>query len=134
LPDYVLDSYAVLVWILDQPGADKVDELLNQAASGSISIVMSMINAGEVRYMLAKKKGEAAAEQFEQRMMSLPIRYVMPDAREIIAAARLKSKYSISYADCFAVGLAVNLKAPLVTGDPELLNLRDMLSLEWLER
>ena len=68
---YVLDAFAILVWIFDQEGANAVQQLLEQASAGAISLTMSMINAGEVRYMLAKKKGAPAAEQYEQQMLSL---------------------------------------------------------------
>jgi uncharacterized protein len=132
LTGYILDAFAILVWILDQEGANAVQQLLEQASAGAISLTMSMINAGEVRYMLAKKKGAPAAEQYEQQMLSLPVRYVTPEAEDILAAARFKSNHAISYADAFAVALALELKAQLVTGDPELWSLRDIISLKWL--
>ncbi len=50
----------------------------------------------------------------------------------MIEAAKLKSGRRISYADAFAVTLAVREGATLVTGDPELRGMQDILRVEWL--
>jgi predicted nucleic acid-binding protein len=41
----------------------------------------------------------------------------------ILEAARLKARHSMSYADAFAVATARLARAPLLTGDPEILAL-----------
>jgi predicted nucleic acid-binding protein len=46
----------------------------------------------------------------------------------------LKAQFVISYADAFALATAVQLKAPLVTGDPELTALADLFPIEILTR
>ena len=66
---------------------------------------MSWINAGEVYCMLARKHDSKAAEEFLTRLPSLPIRLVLPEEEDIIAAARLKSAHRLSYADAFAAAL-----------------------------
>ena len=81
---------------------------------------------------LAKKKGRQAAEQYENQMLALPVRYVMPEAEDILAAARFKSKHAVSFADAFTVALALDLKAQLVTGDPEPWSLHEIVTLKWL--
>jgi ribonuclease VapC len=52
----------------------------------------------------------------------------------ILAAARLKAEYPISYADAFAASLALELGASLVTGDPEFKTIKENLSLLWLDK
>ena len=47
-------------------------------------------------------------------------------------AAKLKGKYRIAYADCFAVALSVKLNATLVTGDPEFKKLKGRISIQWI--
>jgi predicted nucleic acid-binding protein len=47
---------------------------------------------------------------------------------------RFKIHHAISYADAFAAATAESLDAVLVTGDPELIALRDRLQLEELAR
>ena len=114
----VIDSWALIEWLLGQPGAPKVRELLDQAASGQQQLLMSWINVGEVIYMLVRKHSRHASEDFLRRLPSLPIRLDLPSADSIVRAARIKSSSKLSYADAFAVDLAVQQQAGIVTGDP----------------
>jgi predicted nucleic acid-binding protein len=67
-----------------------------------------------------------------KRLPSLPIRLLVPQPEDFIEAARLKSTRRISYADAFAAALARAEAAALVTGDPELRELADILTIEWI--
>lgn len=67
-----------------------------------------------------------------QHLPSLPIRLVIPTGDDVIAATRLKATRRISYADGFAAALAAREGASLVTGDPELRRMTDVLTVEWL--
>ena len=116
----MIDSWALIEWTLDQPSADQVEEILKNAAAGIDQLVMSWVNAGEVFYMLVRKHSQQAAEDFLRRLPSLPIRLVLPTADGIVRAARIKSSSKLSYADAFAVELAVQQQAGIVTGDPEI--------------
>ncbi|MBM3277809.1 MAG: hypothetical protein FJY95_06980 [Candidatus Handelsmanbacteria bacterium] len=51
-------------------------------------------------------------------------------------AARLKARYAISFAEAFAVVVAQEHQAVLLTGDPELkpLEVDGILKVEWLSR
>jgi uncharacterized protein len=128
----VVDSWALLAWLRDEQPADYVRNVLQQAEAGDIQLLMSWINAGEVYYMLARKHSATMAEEFLTRLPSLPIRLVKPDEESIIAAARLKSLHRISYADGFAAALAQKEDATLITGDPELRGMGDVLEIEWI--
>jgi ribonuclease VapC len=128
----VLDSWALLAWIRREPAARRVRELLLKADAGTLEVCMSWINAGEVYYMLVRKHDISIAQEFLERLPSLPIRLLTPDEVDIIAAAKLKSKRKISYADAFAAALAQKESATLVTGDPELRAMSDIVKIEWL--
>ena len=135
MPDSkVVDAWALLAWIRnEQPAADHVRDCLQQAEDGSSQLSMSWINAGEVYYMLARKHDPKAAEDFLTRLPSLPIRLVLPEEEEdIIAAAKLKSSYKLSYADAFAVALAMKESAAVITGDPEIRDLANVLTVDWI--
>jgi predicted nucleic acid-binding protein len=93
---------------------------------------MSWINAGEVYYMLARKHNPKAADEFLARLPSLPIRLVLPGEADIVAAARLKSAYRISYADAFAAALALKVNAAIITGDPEIRCMANVLTVQWI--
>jgi ribonuclease VapC len=115
----------MIAWLQgEEPARSKVREILEGAAGTSSGDVgMSMINIGEVFYLLAKRRGAAIAERFLSEVPTMPIQSLVPDRRLILDAARLKSKFTISYADAFAVETARRQRAALVTGDPELLAL-----------
>jgi ribonuclease VapC len=87
----------------------------------STSVRNLHLNLGEVFYLIAKRHGAAPAERFLSDLPMMPIQAVVPDRKLILDAARLKSRFPISYADAFAVETARQQKAALVTGDPELL-------------
>lgn len=57
---------------------------------------------------------------------------MLPEEEDIIAAAKLKSTYKLSYADAFAVALAVKENAAVITGDPEIRDLANVLAVEWI--
>jgi ribonuclease VapC len=105
---------------------------LQRAEAEELQVFMSWINAGEVYYMLARKHDAAVAEGFLQRLPSLPVQLVVPSEEDIVAAAKLKANWRISYADAFAAALAQREGAAIVTGDPELKAMAGVLALEWI--
>jgi uncharacterized protein len=131
----VLDSWALVGWLQgEEPARAKVRELLDQALLGEAKVSISLINAGEIFYLIAKRHGAAPAERFLADLTMMPIQALLPDRRLILAAARLKSRYPISYADAFAVETAREQNATLVTGDPELwqLSKQEPIELLWV--
>jgi len=95
---------------------------------------MSIINLGEVVYRLGKVRGEAEAEELLARIRRLPITIVPASDDAVWAAVRYKMQYAISYADAFALATAESLGATPVTGDPELVQLANVVPIEKLER
>ena len=131
----VLDSWAIIGWLQgEEPARAKVRELLEQASRGAAKVSISLINVGEVFYLIAKRHGAAPAERFLADLAMMPIQALLPDRKLILGAARLKSRYPISYADAFAVETARDQNAFLVTGDPELwrLSKHEPIDLLWL--
>jgi predicted nucleic acid-binding protein len=82
--------------------------------------------------MPTRETSAKTAEEFLARVPSLPIRLVLPDEHSIVNAAKLKATRRISYADAFAAMLAQQEQSALITGDPELRALSDILQIEWL--
>jgi len=122
----------MLAWLQDEPNAATVDAFLQDAEAGKLQLVMSWINAGETFYILARRQGLPVAEEFLIRLPSLPIRLVLPDQDAIIAAARLKSARQLAYADAFAASLALHEHATVITGDPEIAALCDLVTVDWV--
>lgn len=126
--EFVLDSYAVLAVIEDEPGAQVVAEILMREA---VAIYLSVVNLGEVYYIVARRDGESAAEQVvEHLLMEESIRVVDATLSEAREAARIKARWGISYADSFVLVLAKELEAPVITGDPEIRALAGELGIQ----
>lgn len=80
------------------------------------------MNLGEVFSILAREGSEAEAAAAVERVRGSVTTHEV-DADLVLAAARLKARHAVSYADAFAVALAERLRRPLITGDPEILAL-----------
>lgn len=128
----VLDSYALIAYFEDEPGAEKVEQLLLEAESGKTALLMSVVNWGEVYYILYRSKGEQAAEEAKLVMEQLPITLVEADKSLTYQAARLKAKYAVAWGDCFAAALAMVNKSQVLTGDPEFEKLERESSVSWI--
>ena len=63
---------------------------------------------------------------------SLPLHRIGNTFPDVIAAAKIKGQYALSYADCFAVATAIKEKATVVTGDPEFRKVEKLVGIEWL--
>ena len=129
---YVLDSYALLAYLEDEPGSEGVSQLLEAASRGKCRLYMSIVNLGEVMYIVERERGLPKAQETLARIDELPIEIVDADRNLTLAAAHLKTQWSIAYADCFAAALSQVKGAPLVTGDPEFGKVGSALQLEWL--
>jgi len=128
----VLDAWPVLHWLMDtRPTAERVQRLFDEADAGSIELFMSMINVGEVFYILAKRSRSQGEAFLEKVLPGMPLEIVVPDRALILEAAQWKANCRISYADGFALATAARLNARLVTGDPEMKEL-DAKLIEWV--
>ena len=131
---YVLDSYALLVYLEAAPGSDRVRGLLEAAKDSRCRLYMCVINLGEVLYIVEQERGLPRAQHTLARIDELPIEMVNPDRTLTLAAAHLKARCPIAYADCFAAALSRVKEALLVTGAPEFRKIKPdtALEIEWL--
>ncbi len=129
---YVLDSYAIFVLSQREEGHEIVAHLLLRAEEGETFLYLSLINWGEILYILERDHGEAVALEMVKDIDSLPIILCGVNRRRVIAAAHVKARYPVSYADAFAVALAQELGAVVVTGDPEFKKVEDLVPMLWL--
>jgi ribonuclease VapC len=129
---YVFDSYAMIAYFEDEPGADRVAQILRQLIQGKAKGYMSVVNWGEVYYNVMREDGIAKAEKVILQLDKFPLEIVEVNRNLAYEAARLKGKYRIAYADCFAVSLSLKLNAFLVTGDPEFRKLKEHISIQWI--
>jgi predicted nucleic acid-binding protein len=107
----------------EEPAASRVDASLFSRP------VMSWINLGEVAYIAERSVGAVRARQIVQdlrRRLSLDL----PSEQRVLEAASIKARYSMAYADAFAVATATAHRATLLTGDPEILDVKANWSTE----
>lgn len=131
----VLDAWALLALIFkEEPAAGKVKELFEDGQISKSSIFMSWINLGEVYYNIGRRKGLTTANTVLNDINSLPIRFQVPSKTDVLAAATIKSKHRLSYADAFAVSLAQKIKGTILTGDPEIVLLKQIVKVKKLSR
>jgi PIN domain nuclease of toxin-antitoxin system len=133
LQNTVLDSYAVLAFLFDEPGAQQVEVLLTQAAEENMEVLMSAVNWAEVLYGVKKVHGETGLEAAREFDASMPVRIVPVDRALAEKAANLKADYRLSLADAFAAALAMQHDAVLISGDPEFKQLEKKLNIHWLQ-
>ena len=118
-PAYVLDSFALLAYFQGETGEPIVQSLLAGAQEGTRTVYLSLINLGEVLYIVEREQGLVAAQRTLAAIDQLPIQIVPASRANVLAAAHLKAAYPIAYADAFAVAAAQEHAATLVTGDAE---------------
>lgn len=134
LPVFVLDSFALLAHLQDESGQGRVLALLEQAQRGECRLLLSLINLGEMAYLVERRRGLPAAQKALSAVQSLPIEVLPADPDAVFGAAHLKARFPVSFADAFAAHAALAHQAVLVTGDPEFKALEGSLEIEWLAR
>jgi len=128
----VLDSYALLALLRDEPGAEIVAGLLERAGQQNRSVHMTEVNYAEVQYTIRRKDGETVWASVASELLAAPIEFHAADRRLADVAAGFKARFKISLADAFAAALAKERKAELVTGDPEFRALEKEIKIRWL--
>ncbi len=129
---FVLDTFALMAYFRDEPGAARVRSLMEAAARGEVELSMSLINLGEFLYITERRQGENRARQTLALVDSLPVWIAEATRKRVLAAVYLKAHYPISYADAFAAALCKELRATLLTGDPEFKALEGRIAIEWV--
>ena len=83
-------------------------------------------------YWHISKLSNNKAKEILLDILLLPIQLAEVTMDRVLAAAQVKAQYPISYADAFAVALAQELNATIVTGDSEFKQVESIVKLSWL--
>jgi ribonuclease VapC len=133
MPAKVLDSFALIAYFRDEPGAEAMENLLVTAGRKDSPLHMTDVNYAEVKYSIVKKDGAEAWAEAAKVLQGLPIDFHSTSRALADAAADFKARFKISLADAFAAALAKEKKAELVTGDPEFNLLEKEIKINWLK-
>ena len=129
----VLDSYAVLAFLFQESGHEKVVSLLEKAAESDKTLLIAAPNWAEVRYMIERKAGLTRWQEARIKLLGLPIEIVPVDQELAEMAAEIKAQKRMSLVDCFAAALAKQRKADIYTGDLEFRAVESDLKIIWLQ-
>lgn len=118
----VLDAYAVVAYLRDEPAAGDVGELLRGPTT------LSTVNAVEIIDQLARVYGHDADEVHGDLIVLSHVGMQLADVPMHIgiAAGRIRARYyhrqrmAVSLADCVAAATALADGRPLATADPPL--------------
>jgi len=133
MPARVLDSFALIAYFRDEPGAETMEHLLVSASRKDNPVLMTDVNYAEVKYSILKKDGAGAWEQAAKILPGLPIDFQSTTRALADTAADFKARFKMSLADAFAAALAREKKAELVTGDMEFKPLEKEIKIHWLK-
>jgi len=129
LKSSVLDSYAVLTFLFQESGHEKVVTAFERAAEADTTLFIAAPNWAEVRYMIERKVGLAHWHDARTKLLGLPIEIVPVDQELAEMAGEIKARKKMSLADCFAAALALKKKVDLYTGDPEFKSVEQSLKI-----
>lgn len=128
----VLDSYAVLAFLFQEPGHEKILQLLEKAAAADQSVFIVSPNWAEIRYQVERKAGLSKWEEVRTKLLGLPVEIVAADQPLAELAGELKATRKMSLADCFCAALAHQKKADVYTGDPEFRAVEREIKVVWI--
>jgi ribonuclease VapC len=133
---YVLDSFALLAYLGGEAGMPRVRTALERAAAGQHRVYLSLISLGEVLYIVERARGLTGAQRTLAVVDQLPLEVLPVTRATVLAAAHVKARYPLAYADAFVVIAARDRAATVMTGDPEFRPVTEagLIAIEWLSR
>lgn len=130
--DRVLDSWALLALFEGERAGEKVRDILKGAAERGRELYLSVVNWGEVLYVIERRAGKEKCDQIARLMRQMHLTVIDADQALTRQAAAYKAQGGMAYADCFAAALAKQKRAELVTGDKEFEAVEADIKVHWL--
>jgi predicted nucleic acid-binding protein len=130
---FILDSSAVLRYIDDEAGADRIGAIFKACVQGQSELCISALQWGEIAGRLRKRLGLAEANRVLESLLPLELEIVAATGERAVRAAGLRLDRKISYADGFALDLAIGSpEKVLVTADYDFKAAADLARIEFL--
>ena len=130
---YILDAFAFMAYFEDEPGGERVEQILQDVKSGKARAFISIINLGEVLYNTERRHGLTKAQDTLALIQEMPVEVLPADEQTVFAAAHIEANHPISYADAFVIVSAQQLDGVVMTGDPEFQDVTELAKIEWLK-
>lgn len=122
----------MLAYLEGEPAAQQVRQILRRARRKQVFVLLSLINYGECLYVIEREQGLQQAQRAIGIIDQLALRVVPADRQLVFAAAHMKARYPISYADAFSAALAKQNQGRVMTGDPEFKAVESEVAVHWL--
>jgi predicted nucleic acid-binding protein len=130
---YVLDASALIRYLDNEPGAERIDAIIGECLAGRARSFVSAIQWGEVAGNVRKRFGALQELQAMNGLQATEVEIVSASAEQAVRAADLKVDRKISYADAFALDLAMQSgEHVLVTADYGFKVVDDLARIEFL--
>jgi len=114
-----LDSWAILAWLDgEEPAHSRLQDLVATRPT------VSWINLVEVYYRVERDHGRTAADETLTDLRAA-LTADLPGTARMVDVGRIKAAAAIALGDCFAIATAAAHGLVLLTGDPEIIDLRD---------
>ena len=120
----LLDAYALVALIADEPAAEEVDAILREGQARVLIVNMAeALDISQRTYGLARNEVRAALEPLLLRRV---LSRVVSDEPHAWLAADLRAQHyerrtrALSLADCFLIAHALTDGGPIATSDPPL--------------
>jgi predicted nucleic acid-binding protein len=118
---YALDASAVLRYLDDEAGSDRVAEIIKSHLAGTCQAIISAVHWGEIAGVTCKVRGRSAMDLALTRLEAFGFHIVPAGAERAVRASLIKLKRKIPYVDAFGVELAADSPDHvLVTADFDL--------------
>jgi predicted nucleic acid-binding protein len=115
---FILDACALIASLADEPGAENIRKIIQDAIDGKVTVKMHQINLFEVYYDVYKTYNEKEANKALDKIRKFPIEIITEITDNVFkTAGSLKARYKISLADSIALGESIVENASLVTSD-----------------
>ena len=90
---FVLDAWAILALLQgEEPAANQIKQLLEEAQTQQIALYISIINLGEVFYQVGKVKGESEARQTLSQIGALNLSVISATESDLHPSWRLPAR------------------------------------------
>jgi len=116
---FLFDTSALLTLRDDEPGAERVANVLLSSADGERTCHGCFISLMEVLYRVWKDEGEEAGRNAYRICQHLPIIWLHESDRLLERAAAIKACFPLSLADAWIAAAALELDCILLHKDPE---------------
>lgn len=123
--EHLLDTSALIVYLCNEKGADKVAKIITNSA-------LPFIALSEIYYIIWHKKGEAEADRIFGIVKSWGLPILLPDEKVILTAGRYKAIYKLGLADSFIAAFAFDKNIPLVTRDEDYIILKNEIKIHFI--